>query len=217
MTSPTKTFVLVHGAWHTGWCWHSVAARLEALGHDVHTPDMPLTGSDHDRDALISILDSVTKSETELVLVGHSYGGILISEAASGRPDVDHLVYVCAFCTDTGESTQRYVGEEFPTPLTGAIRAVGDRIGIDPEEAPSVFYSDCRPAVAAEATNRLRPMATGELSAKSEPGWKTIPSTYVECLRDRALNPDAQRQMSRNATQRRSTRYRSFSVPVDAG
>ena len=200
MTDPYKTFVLVHGAWHTGWCWHSVAKRLEALGHAVHAPDLPLEGSDRDLETLDALLDSVSKPQSEIVLVGHSYGGILISQAASGRQDIDHLVYVCAFCTEKDEPTQDYVGGEFLTPLAAALQIEHDRLRVDGDQATSVFYADCPPDLAADAIGLLRPMAMGELSTQREPGWKTISSTYVECLRDRAVHPDAQRKMSRNAT-----------------
>ena len=86
-------FVLVHGLCHGGWCWEPTATDLAALGHDVTAVDLPLTGLDDDASVVTHTLDRL---DGPVVLVGHSYGGLVISRVANGRDDVSHLVYIAA-------------------------------------------------------------------------------------------------------------------------
>lgn len=108
----SKTFVLVHGICHGGWTWRPVAGFLRAQGHTVHTPTMPGLGGEHDRsdvhlaDAVDYLVDYIEeRSLTDVILVGHSWGGFLISGASSRVPDrIERLVYWSAFVPRTGES-----------------------------------------------------------------------------------------------------------------
>ena len=109
---PMSTFVLVHGAWHGAWCWYKVVPRLEQAGHRVVAPDLPSLGSDKTPISQVSLrlwtdrVCQVLDAETDpVILVGHSRGGIVISEAAEARPEkVQRLVYLCAFLLRDGES-----------------------------------------------------------------------------------------------------------------
>src|SRR2546425_12084802 len=87
------TVVLVHGAFHDAWCWEPVRTALDERGVANQAPDLPLTGLDVDATTVAAVLDAV---DGPVVLCGHSYGGMVISRAASGRDDVDRLVYLCA-------------------------------------------------------------------------------------------------------------------------
>jgi len=114
ISSNSKTYVLVHGGWHGGWCWVEVAQRLMASGHRVFTPTMTGLG---ERSHLVravegpethvtDIVNTLLWNElTEVILVGHSYGGMIISGVASQLPDrVAHLVYIDAFVPESGQS-----------------------------------------------------------------------------------------------------------------
>jgi pimeloyl-ACP methyl ester carboxylesterase len=100
MADVANTVVLVHGAWHGGWCWEKVIPLLEAAGVDSVAVDLPLTSLREDADATRTALDAVPG---EAVLCGHSYGGAVITEAGH-HPAVAHLAYLTAFACDEGES-----------------------------------------------------------------------------------------------------------------
>jgi pimeloyl-ACP methyl ester carboxylesterase len=100
-----STYVLIHGAWHGGWCWSKVAPLLTQKGHTVFTPDLPGHGVDKTPVSEItlrkysdSVVDVIDLQPGPVVLVGHSMGGLVISEVAERRPaKIESLVYVCAF------------------------------------------------------------------------------------------------------------------------
>ncbi len=103
-----STFVLVHGLCHGGWCWHPTATELAALGHDVTAVDLPLTGLDDDASSVADALDGL---DGPIVLVGHSYGGLVISRVAGGRSDVSHVVYVAALMIGSDDVAGAKVAE----------------------------------------------------------------------------------------------------------
>ncbi|MCP5027817.1 MAG: alpha/beta hydrolase [Actinomycetia bacterium] len=195
MTAPTV--VLVHGAWHGGWCWDAVRAGLEERGIDVVADDLPFTSLVDDIDSVGATLDRLGP----VVLVGHSYGGMVITEAAAGRDDVGHLVYLCAFMPDAGENVRR-LSSEFPTvALTAGMVLEDDGVfTVDPEVAPAAFYQDCSPADIQRALSLLRPMGRGPGHGFRRAPWQDIPSTYAVCARDQAIHPEFQRRMAARAT-----------------
>src|SRR5580700_6219902 len=98
--------VLVHGAWHGAWCWEPVVVELEGRGHPVRTIDLPSRGNPAgdlhgDAQAVRELVESLGRP---VVLVGHSYGGAVITEASSGTPGIKRLVYLTALVPDAGES-----------------------------------------------------------------------------------------------------------------
>jgi pimeloyl-ACP methyl ester carboxylesterase len=197
-----KPIVLVHGAWHGAWCWEPLLTHLSSAGAKVHTLDLPFTGPDGDAAAVRELLDDVGG---DAVLVGHSYGGIVISKAAADRDDVDHLVYLCAIMLADGTDFGAMLATAPPVPLNSAIRFGEDgRSTIDPAHAVAAFYAECPPEVAAVAVERLRPFDLTSINggggpiAIAEP-WRTIPATYVVCRQDGAIPADLQRSMAGNA------------------
>lgn len=117
----TKTYVLIHGGWHGGWCWKHVAARLRANGHDVHTPTLTGLG---ERSHLMSLVEGPDTHVTDVVntirwnelddviLVGHSYGGMVITGVASAMPDkIAHLVYLDAFVPQKSGDAAHSMGD----------------------------------------------------------------------------------------------------------
>jgi pimeloyl-ACP methyl ester carboxylesterase len=128
-------YVLVHGAWHGGWCWQRVAPLLRAAGHDVYAPTLTGLGervhlARPEIDLTTHIADVVNLIQyedlTDIVLVGHSYGGMVITGAVDQLPDrIAHLVYLDAFVPQPGQSLFDMVGPE----LEGSVKALADKEG----------------------------------------------------------------------------------------
>lgn len=207
-TDPT-TFLLVHGAWHDAWSWHLVAAPLERAGHAVEALDLPLTGSDDD---VRAVEEALGRAAGPVVLVGHSYGGRVITEAASGHPDVSHLVFVCAFAMKAEEQGVEEIATVPPTRMDGQMRIEGEQILIGTEHAREIFYAHCPGELANEAIRRLRPMNLHGFSERRPAAWESIPSTYVVCSDDQALHPTLQEAMAERCThtQRLATDHSPF-------
>jgi pimeloyl-ACP methyl ester carboxylesterase len=194
----TATVVLVHGAFHDGSCWELVRTELDERGVPNLSLDLPFFGLDSDAGAVQALLDDV---DGPVVLCGHSYGGVVISQAASGRDDVDHLVYLCAVQV---ESPEELTTTFKPTLIMETLVYGDDGVtSVDPSRAVECFYHDCDPELAAAAMTHLRPMAHGMSPAPdAEPvraAWMDIPSTYVICTEDRTVHPDSQREMAKHA------------------
>jgi pimeloyl-ACP methyl ester carboxylesterase len=190
------TVVLVHGAWHGSWCWTAVCAGLDAEGIAnvaIDNPSVTKPGSDlsADGDHLRLALDAI---EGPIVLVGHSYGGAVITDAGT-HPSVARLVYLTAFALDAGESAasnELSGGEDVK--LGEAMLFDGEMVSFDPERAVEFFFHDCPPHVAAAAVARLRPMSFAALTGVTRHvGWREKPSTYIVCSDDRALPVALQR------------------------
>ena len=195
----TATVVLVHGAFHDGWCWELVRQQLDERGVPNQALDLPFTGLDGDAEAVGKLLDAI---DGPAVLCGHSYGGMVISRAASGRDDVDHLVYLCA--VQVGESVDLATAMTTSDELMSALVASDDgAMNVDPAVAPKVFYHDCDDELTATAVSHLRGMGFGVIQESDEPpppaAWKQIESTYVVCSDDRTIAPESQRKMATNA------------------
>ncbi|OMQ14047.1 hypothetical protein A7K94_0219380 [Modestobacter sp. VKM Ac-2676] len=197
-SSPSPTVVLVHGAWHGSWCWEKVVPLLEQQGLAVRTVDSPSSGPDVDAlgsldddvAALTAVLDEIPGPK---VLVGHSYGGLPITVAGAGRDDVAHLVYVCAFMLDVGQSLIDAAGGE---PMSW-WQVSEDGRSITAGRPEEVFYGDCDPADAAAAVARLTPQSMSSCTAPLEvAAWQTVPSTYVVADRDPELPQAVQEMMA---------------------
>jgi pimeloyl-ACP methyl ester carboxylesterase len=184
--------VLVHGAWHGAWCWDGVVVELHRLGVQVTAVELPLAGLHADVAAARSAIEAAGPAS---VVVGHSYGGSVISAAAAGLP-VARLIYLAAFLTESGADTSALVSGKL-----GESIVVGERgYTVDPAAIPELFYGDSDPARAAEMIARLRPMpfdTSGPL--ETEPAWRSIPATYVVCTNDQAIPASSQRQMAARA------------------
>ena len=191
-------FVLVHGVAHGAWCWGQTRADLVVLGHGVTAVDLALTSLDDDAAIVMNTLDEI---DGPVVLVGHSYGGHVISKAAHERADVAHLVYVAAMLLG-GDEVFTDVSVAFaPSQLGDALVIAEDgRFTVDPKAATGCFYNECTPETAIDAVAQLRATSLGCVTVPSgaEP-WRGIPSTYVVCDRDNAIHPEMQRMMAQHA------------------
>ncbi|MBB3084331.1 alpha/beta fold hydrolase [Geodermatophilus sabuli] len=191
--------VLVHGLWHGAWCWDAVRAALAERGVDSVAVDLPLTDLTADTRATLDALESFGRPA---VLVGHSYGGAVIT-GAGAHPLVRELVYLAAFQLDDGESVSRTrAGEGLPdTGLGEAMRVSGDEVRLDPGLGSRLLYSDAPADVAAAAGARLRPVSRTVFRGVPETiAWRTVPSTYVVCTADEVVHPERQRAMAARAT-----------------
>jgi pimeloyl-ACP methyl ester carboxylesterase len=197
--------VLVHGAWHGAWCYASLQDRLDRRGIASLAIDLPGHGAstlalgDLHGDAQ-HVADVVEAWGRPVVLVGHSYGGAVITEAAVRTPHVQHLVHLAAFAPNEGEGIMSTLGglERREVALSAAMRMRDDGTSVlDPGAAIPALYGSCPPEVISAAVARLspQPMASFGQPVTGSPRT-TIGSTYVVCLRDQAVHPDHQVAMS---------------------
>lgn len=182
--TPAKpTIVLVHGAFADSSSWNGVTERLVRDGYTVVAAANPLRGVKADAAYVSSILASIDKP---VVLVGHSYGGAVISGAAQGHEHVKALVYVAAFAPDRGEAAGALAGK-FPGGTLGQALAApvkladgGVDLYIDQGKFHSQFAHDVSAEQAALMAAGQRPIAGAALTAAAaEPAWKTVPSWFI--------------------------------------
>ncbi|MFD9353637.1 alpha/beta fold hydrolase [Streptomyces sp. NPDC060031] len=203
---PKPTIVLVHGAFADASSWSGTIRRLQRAGYPVLAPANPLRGLAADTAYLRSVLAAV---EGPVVLVGHSYGGAVISGVALGDIRVKALVYIAAFTPDKGESAAE-LAAKFPGstlgdavnprsyPLPGG--GTGTELVIERAKFHRQFAADVPAADAAVMAATQRPVATAALEEKAgEAAWKTIPSWALIVTADKNIPPAAERWMARRA------------------
>jgi len=222
------TIVLVHGAFADAAGWDSEIDQLTRLGYPVIAPANPLRGLSTDAAYIRSVLDTITGP---IILVGHSYGGSVISEAAEGDPNVKAMVYAGAFLPYTNESTASvlknttlYPGSLLSTatltarPFPNAAVAGGEDadLYITPSDFREVFAGDESVTKANELALTQRPLAA---SAYNEaltgvPAWSTIPTWDLITLNDKAISPAGQMMMAKRAHAHISTVWSSHDVMI---
>lgn len=190
-----RTIVLVHGAWHGPWCWSPVLARLDEQGIPAVAVELGLLDVHDDAAIVTQAIDDVGGP---VVLVGHSYGGIVITEAGV-HPSVERLVYVCAYAVDEDETIIGVTLDHEEQPdLAAAMQLLPDGTStLDPALVGPALFGDCDPADVELAIGLLRPHG-GETFAQPPKAvaWREKPTTYVLCGEDRAVVPSLQRAMA---------------------
>jgi pimeloyl-ACP methyl ester carboxylesterase len=206
-----STFVLVHGSWHGAWCWYKLVPRLEKLGHTVIAPDLPSLGRDRtpvNRVSLATwrrhVCEVVDGVPGQVVLVGHSRGGIVISEVAEHRPErIQTLVYLCAFLLGDGQCLADVAASDASSLVAPNVVMSEDKASsvVRNEVLRDAFYGECSDDDVALARLCLQPEATIPLTTPlklSPEKFGRVPRTYIECLRDRAIPIGLQRRMQAN-------------------
>lgn len=205
---PAKpVIVLVHGAFAESASWDPVIARLEKDGYTVIAAANPLRGVASDAAAVSGIVKSI---KGPVVLVGHSYGGPVITEAANGNSNVKALVYVAGFAPEAGESSltlsSKFPGSTLGDSLTTIALTNGDEdLYIRPEKFHAQFAADVPEAQAATMAATQRPVT---LSALGEPSrvatWKTLPSYMIYGTADRNIPAAVMKFMAERAHARKA-------------
>lgn len=205
-------FVVAHGAFEGAYCWASIAERLRAAGHKVQTPDLPGLGEDPTPPAEVTlkmyvdtICDVLRSDDEPAVLVSHSMGGIVATQAAALLPDrVAQHIYVSAFLPKNGGSLLSLAGLPEGSD-DGVLRnmAVSGEPAVailDAESGAEVLYGECEPDVAQEAAARLRPQPMEPFHAPVEIDDNlTIPRRFIVCTKDKAILEKLQRRMIRES------------------
>jgi len=187
--------------WYGTWCFDRVIEELVDQGIDARAVELTHSG-DLGQD-VAAVKEALADMPGPTVLLGHSYGGIVITETAAGHDQISHLIYVCAFMPDEGETLVDLLTSVDDQPLApgrGLILADGTS-RVDPAQAADIFFGDCPKAVAKASVRRLHAEALG--GPPRPPGaiaWHNKPSTYAVCARDRALSQKLQRRFATRAT-----------------
>jgi pimeloyl-ACP methyl ester carboxylesterase len=195
---PVKNIVLVHGAWVDGSGWKPVYDILVKDGYNVSIVQEPLTSYDGDVTAARRIIDM---HPGPVVLVGHSYGGSVISQAGAD-PKVVSLVYVAAHMPDAGES-EAADGKKFPSDLARSVyvKSTPDKFNfLDPSAFPSYFAADLPKAQAVfEAHSQILTAIANFSGVVTTPAWRSKPSWMVVAGSDRIINPELERWYAKRA------------------
>lgn len=190
-------FILVHGGMHGGWCWEKVVPRLKQAGHEALAPDLPGSGNDdvapHDVTVKMTgefIADLARRQREPVVLVGHSLGGITISEAAEQASEsILGLVYVAAVLLPNGAQAMGNLRGGARHSDAVRLSADGGTLIPEPSAAVEVFYNGCDDADIAAALARLKPQPTRPIRdplTLTSDRYGAIPRAYIECLQDNA-------------------------------
>ncbi|MFD4613481.1 alpha/beta fold hydrolase [Streptomyces sp. NPDC058440] len=220
-TGQKPTVVLVHGAFADGSSWNAVAQRLQQDGYQVVAPPNTLRGIPQDSTYLNGLLKTV---KGPIVLVGHSYAGEVISQAAAGVDNVKALVYVNAIMPDKGESFAGLSGKFPAAPISKAFKQVPFRNGdgttgtdvyIQPAELHATFAQDLSQQQASVMASTQRPIALSAFTDKlTEAAWRDKPVYVLIGRQDRAINPSLERYEAKRAHARKTVEIDSSHVSL---
>jgi pimeloyl-ACP methyl ester carboxylesterase len=211
MTADTPTIVFVHGAWADATGFGGVIRALGDRGFATIGVANPLRHLTGDAAYLAALLRTISGP---IVLVGHSYGGAVMSNAANGNEQVQALVFVNGWMPDEGESIQQLLESEVfagslvpaalrPVPFTNPDGSEGVDLYLDREAFPEAFAADVDPEMARVMAATQRPWSgAGAATPSGPPGWRSIPSWYLLGTEDRAIPPAGQRFMAERGNAR---------------
>ena len=203
-----KTFILIHGSWHSAWNWHKVVPLLEKAGHKAIAIDLPGMGRDKTPiqevkmkttvDKLCELIDSLSE---KVILVGHSKNGIMISQVAEYRPDkIEKLVYLAAYLVPNGRTQREYSIQDTEGWLKPYVTQYPETNShtLQPEIYREGLYHDCDEEITELAKVLLghEPVESGITPLQlTEENFGSVPRVYIECTEDRAVTPFIQRKM----------------------
>jgi pimeloyl-ACP methyl ester carboxylesterase len=195
------TYILVHGAWGGGWCWRDVGHELSR--RDVQWTALDLPSSTHGAHPNTFLGDDahevieVATFDGPVVLVGHSYGGVVITEAADRIPNLERLIYIAALVPALGQSAGEVIQEvSVRTLLDEAIEVEGDYLRLNPDRATAALYQDCTDEVASWAVSNLTTQTLASLRSPRSSFDVAVTSYYVRCSLDHAVDPTLQEVMA---------------------
>ena len=199
MANPA-TIILVHGAWCGDWIFWKLEPRIEERGIRCVGADLPTCGANDTSvsawDDVEYLRDLIDKIDGPEVLAGKSYGGAIISGAGVDSSSVVHLVYIAALIPEPDEPFQRTIGASLTSEFAQGIRLLADgRLAMDVEVGARCAFSQASEEDRNVWRREARPMSMGRDPAISfdRVGWKAVPSTYIVCTEDKAIDPAAQR------------------------
>jgi pimeloyl-ACP methyl ester carboxylesterase len=206
--SSTTTVVLVHGAWHGAWCFDDLVTALKGTDVSVVAIDLPGHGSDTRAlgpfaDDVAALVNDISSIEGKVVLLGHSYGGLVITEAAADSrisDKINHLIYLCALCLAPGSKSSDIKAGRERGLLNPLIRMEDNGLATiitdDLEACRACFYGDCTAEQVLTASQKIcaQPIANLGSIIQSDP-MRTIATTYVVCTEDRTIPVETQRAM----------------------
>ena len=205
MATDTPTIVFVHGAWADASGFGGSIRALSDRGFAAIGAANPLRHLTGDAASLAALLGTISGP---MVLVGHSYGGAVLSNAAAGNQQVQALVFIAGWMPDEGESIQQLLESEVfgdslvpaalrPVPFTNPDGSEVVDLYLDRELFPETFAADVDPETAAQMAATQRPWSAAAAATPSgPPGWRSIPSWYLLGTQDRAIPPAGQRFMA---------------------
>ncbi|MBV9986072.1 MAG: alpha/beta fold hydrolase [Chitinophagaceae bacterium] len=203
-----KTFILIHGSWHSAWNWHKVVPLLEAKGHRAIAIDLPGMGRDKTpiqevkmKTTVARICELIDGMEGKVVLVGHSKNGIMISQAAEYRPEkIEKLVYLAAYLVPDGKTQREYSIQDtggLLKPYVTMFEELGAHT-LQPEIYKEGLYADCDDDITELAKILLshEPVESGITPLQlTDENFGRVPRVYIECTEDKAVTPFIQRKM----------------------
>lgn len=203
-----KTFILIHGSWHSAWNWHRVLPILRANGHTAIALDLPGMGRDKTPVQDVTLALSVAKvceaidaAEGKVILVGHSKNGIVVSQAAEYKPDkVEALIYLAAYLIPDGKTQAEYSALDSGGVLKPFVTRYPELNAhtLQQEIYHEGLYHDCDSSITELAKLLLshEPMATAITPLQLTPeNYGRVPRFYIECTEDRAVTPFIQQRM----------------------
>lgn len=203
-----STYVFVHGSWHGAWCWYKMIPRLEKAGHKAIAVDLPGHGRDWTPATNVSLqsyVECVCKVLNNLpesaILVGHSRGGIVISQTAETCPDkIKTLVYLAAYLIPNGEAM-------LPTALSDSTSLIVANLILNEEQGwhmlkeeafRDALYADCSDEDVTLARSLLTPEPNAPVATPittTNENFGRVPRVYIECLNDQGVSPSLQKKM----------------------
>jgi len=203
-----KTFILIHGSWHSAWNWHRVVPLLEKAGHKAIAIDLPGMGRDKTPIQEVQLKTTVEKICTlidtipgKVILVGHSKNGIMISQAAEYRPDkIEKLVYLAAYLIPNGKTQREYSIQDTEGWLKPYVTQHPETAShtLQAEIYKDGLYHDCDDTITELAKVLLshEPVESGITPLElTEENFGRVPRVYIECTEDRAVTPFIQQKM----------------------
>ena len=203
-----KTFILIHGSWHSSWNWHRVIPILEKQGHSAIAIDLPGMGRDKTpiqevkmQSTVENICKLIDSIEGKVILVGHSKNGIMISQAAEYRPDkIEKLAYLAAYLIPDGKTQKEYSVQDTGGVLRPYV-TMNEELNahtLQPEIYKEGLYHDCEDNITELAKLLLshEPVESGITPVRlTDDNYGRIPRVYIECTEDKAVTPFIQRKM----------------------